>query len=46
MQMHFSGTIDILAKVLEAGIIAGSVYIIVSIKKPIAKEKNIPETLE
>ena len=40
------GTIDILAKVLEAGIIAVSVYIIVSIKKPIAKEKNMPKTLE
>jgi hypothetical protein len=34
------GTIDILAKVLEAGIIAGSVYIVVSAKKPITKEKK------
>jgi hypothetical protein len=34
------GTIDVLAKVPEAGIIAGSVYIVVSTKKPITKKKK------
>jgi hypothetical protein len=35
------GTMDVLAKVLEVGIIAVSVYIAVSTKKPIIKEKSI-----
>jgi hypothetical protein len=40
------GTIDVLAKILEAGIIAASVYVLLSVKKSITKERSIPKLSE